>query len=229
MINTKKYIVLTMVAVLVFFTGCKDKNTQVSLTDKAENNSQTTRVEAGENSEEPSESLEEIYVYVSGQVNNPGVYCLKSNDRVFMAIEKAGGLTKKAQKQGVNMAEVLKDGQNIVVLSQKEYYDKLKENQNGSEENLDGNSDSGNDSQNSSQGTNDKTHDNEDIKENLVNINTADVEGLTSLSGIGETRAKAIIAYREENGDFKTKEDIKNVSGIGDSIYSNIEKMITVD
>jgi competence protein ComEA len=47
MINTKKYIVLTMVAVLVFFTGCKDKNTQVSLTDKAENNSQTTRVEAG--------------------------------------------------------------------------------------------------------------------------------------------------------------------------------------
>ena len=191
MINTKKYIVLTMIAVLVFFTGCKDKNTQVSLTDKAENNSQTTRVEAGENSEEPSESLEEIYVYVSGQVNNPGVYCLKSNDRVFMAIEKAGGLTKKAQKQGVNMAEVLKDGQNIVVLSQKEYYAKL--------------------------------------KENLVNINTADVEGLTSLSGIGETRAKAIIAYREENGDFKTKEDIKNVSGIGDSIYSNIEKMITVD
>ena len=145
MINTKKYIVLTMVAVLVFFTGCKDKNTQVSLTDKAENNSQTTRVEAGENSEEPSESLEEIYVYVSGQVNNPGVYCLKSNDRVFMAIEKAGGLTKKAQKQGVNMAEVLKDGQNIVVLSQKEYYAKLKENQNGSEKNLDGNSDSGND------------------------------------------------------------------------------------
>ena len=49
MINTKKYIVLTMVAVLVFFTGCKDKNTQVSLTDKAENNSQTTRVEAGKN------------------------------------------------------------------------------------------------------------------------------------------------------------------------------------
>ena len=73
MINTKKYIVLTMVAVLVFFTGCKDKNNQVSLTDKAENNSQTTRVETGENSEEPSESLEEIYVYVSGQVNNPGV------------------------------------------------------------------------------------------------------------------------------------------------------------
>ena len=220
MINTKKYIVLTMVAVLVFFTGCKDKNTQVSLTDKAESNSQTTRVEAGENSEEPSESLEKIYVYVSGQVNNPGVYCLKSNDRVFMAIEKAGGLTKKAQKQGVNMAEVLKDGQNIVVLSQKEYYAKLKENQNGSEESLDGNSDSG---------TNDKTHDSKDIKENLVNINTADVAGLTSLSGIGETRAKAIIAYREENGDFKTKEDIKNVSGIGDSIYSNIEKMITVD
>ena len=127
------------------------------------------------------------------------------------------------------MAEVLKDGQNIVVLSQKEYYAKLKENENGSEKNLDGNSDSGNDGQNSSQGTNDKTHNSEDIKENLVNINTADVEGLTSLSGIGETRAKAIIAYREENGDFKTKEDIKNVSGIGDSIYSNIEKMITVD
>ena len=70
MINTKKYIVLTMVAVLVFFTGCKDKNTQVSLTDKAENNSQTTRVEAGENSEEPSESLEEISNLFSGSISS---------------------------------------------------------------------------------------------------------------------------------------------------------------
>ena len=70
-----------------------------------------------------------------------------------MAIEKAGGLTKKAQKQGVNKAEVLKDGQNIVVLSQKEYYAKLKENENGSEKNLDGNSDSGNGGLNSRQGT----------------------------------------------------------------------------
>lgn len=220
MINRIKKIIIIVVATLVLFVGCNDGNTQVSLKNKSENSGQNVSRKAEKDGKEQSEDSKDIYVYVSGQVNKPGVYCLKSNDRVFMAIEKAGGLTDKAQKQGINMAEVLTDGQNIVVLSNKEFYAKLKENQESSNTGSDSDKDSEN------KGTEDKG---QNDKENQVNINTADVSGLTSLSGIGKTRAKAIIAYREENGNFKTKEDIKNVSGIGESIYSNIEKMITVD
>lgn len=63
----------------------------------------------------------------------------------------------------------------------------------------------------------------------LVNINTASQSELEGLPGIGEKTAEKIIDYREENGDFKTKEDLKNVSGIGDAKYSEIEDLITVE
>ena len=62
----------------------------------------------------------------------------------------------------------------------------------------------------------------------MVNINTAGPEELMTLSGIGEARAQAILSYREENGDFSTIEDIKNVSGIGEGIFDRIKNMITV-
>lgn len=198
MLNRINYIVITVITFLIIFAGCQDKNSQISLEKQVDSSTQQSTVV----------DKDLIYVYVSGQVENPGVYCLKSSDRVFMAIDKAGGLTDKAQKSGIEMAKTLEDGQNLIILSQKEYEKSLKE-----------------------EATNDEKSDNStsDEEENLVNINTADISKLTTLSGIGETRAKAIIAYREENGDFKSKEDIKNVSGIGESTYSNIEKMITVN
>jgi competence protein ComEA len=62
-----------------------------------------------------------------------------------------------------------------------------------------------------------------------VNINTADISGLTSISGIGKTRAEAIISYREEHGAFLSVEDIKNVSGIGDATFEKIKDQITVN
>ncbi len=198
MLNRINYIVITVITFLIIFAGCQDKNSQISLEKQVDSSTQQSTVV----------DKDLIYVYVSGQVENPGVYCLKSSDRVFMAIDKAGGLTDKAQKSGIEMAKTLEDGQNLIILSQKEYEKSLKE-----------------------EAANDEKSDNStsDEEENLVNINTADIIKLTTLSGIGETRAKAIIAYREENGDFKSKEDIKNVSGIGESTYSNIEKMITVN
>lgn len=204
MLNRIKYIVVTVITFLVIFTGCQEEKTQISLEKQEDGSTQQSTV-VNEDS---------IYVYVCGQVKNPGVYCLKSSDRVFMAIDKAGGLTDKAQKTGIDMAKILEDGQNIIILSQKEYEKSLKEK----------NKKSAND-----ESSDNSTSDKEGTEGSLVNINTADISQLTTLSGIGETRAKAIIAYREENGDFKSKEDIKNVSGIGESTYSNIEKMITVN
>lgn len=204
MLNRIKYIVVTVITFLVIFTGCQEEKTQISLEKQEDGSTQQSTVV----------SEDSIYVYVSGQVKNPGVYCLKSSDRVFMAIDKAGGLTDKAQKTGIDMAKVLEDGQNLIILSQKEYERSLKEkNEKFANDESSDNSTSGK----------------EATEGSLVNINTADISQLTTLSGIGETRAKAIIAYREENGDFKSKEDIKNVSGIGKSTYSNIEKMITVN
>lgn len=204
MLNRIKYIVVTVITFLVIFTGCQEEKTQISLEKQEDGSTQQSTVV----------SEDSIYVYVSGQVKNPGVYCLKSSDRVFMAIDKAGGLTDKAQKTGIDMAKVLEDGQNLIILSQKEYEKSLKEK----------NEKSAND-----ESSDNSNSDKEGTEGSLVNINTADISQLTTLSGIGETRAKAIIAYREENGDFKSKEDIKNVSGIGESTYSNIEKMITVN
>ena len=76
--------------------------------------------------------------------------------------------------------------------------------------------------------TNDSLSENQDTNNSLININTARESELTKLPGIGNSKAAAIIKYREENGNFSSKEDIKNVSGIGDSTYSNIEDLITV-
>lgn len=68
----------------------------------------------------------------------------------------------------------------------------------------------------------------EENKTNLVNINTATIDELMTLSGIGESKAKAILLYREENGYFKSIEELKNVSGIGDVLYNAIKEGITV-
>ena len=134
---------------------------------------------------------------------------MKNGDRAYKAIKKAGGLTKNAKKNNINLAETVVDAQNIYVMSKKEYKKSL------SKKSISGE-------------TNDSLSENQDINSSLININTARESELTKLPGIGNSKAAAIIKYREENGSFSSKEDIKNVSGIGDSTYSNIEDLITV-
>ena len=150
-----------------------------------------------------------IYVYVNGQVKYPGVYKLNYGDRAYNAIKNAGGLTKNAKKNNINLAETVVDAQNIYVMSKKEYKKSL------SKKSISGE-------------TTDSLSENQDTNSSLININTASESELTKLPGIGNSKAAAIIKYREENDNFSSKEDIKNVSGIGDSTYSNIEDLITV-
>ena len=128
-------------------------------------------------------------------VKKPGVYQLNQGDRIYQAIEMAGGTKKQADLTGVNLAELLSDGQQIHV----EKKTKAK-----------------------------KTDDVSVDTQGLTNINKADVIELTKLPGIGETKAAAIVKYREENGPFSSTSDIKKVSGIGDATYMNIESLITV-
>ena len=184
-------IVVLMIGVGIILTACDDSK-EIMINE-----------ETIEESHEYTENKNHIYVYLSGEVESPGVYKLENEARLYQAIELAGGMTKNAQKEYLNLAETVYDGQQIHILSKKEYK--------------------------KSQEQDTDIVQNTDSDNALININTATPEELQSLSGVGETRAKAIIEYREKNGKFQTIEDIKNVSGIGDSTFENIQNDITVN
>lgn len=141
-----------------------------------------------------------IYVYITGCVKNPGVYQIKKDERLIRVVELAGGFTSKASEECVNLASKLEDGTHIRILSKKQY----KKSSEGAA--CEGKS---------------KTSD-------LININTASEEELCSLAGIGENKASSIVEYRRSKGLFKSIEDIKNVSGIGDAVFDKIKEYIIV-
>lgn len=152
--------------------------------------------------EKEEEIIEEkqICVDIAGEVINPGVYFLNEGSRVNDLIIMAGGVTSEANLNEVNLAYVLSDGIKITIPNKKDNLTVLV--QTGLIKNS--------------------------LKSNIVNINEANIEELVKLSGIGESIAEDIIEYRNKNGNFKKKEDIKNVSGIGESKYNKIKDKITV-
>lgn len=142
-----------------------------------------------------------IYVDVCGAVKYPGVYELDEDARTFEALERAGGLLDEACTAAVNQAEKLQDGQKLYIPTKEEWeWNHLPE-------------DSGVQLP---------------VSDGLVNINTADVEELCSLPGVGESRAKAIIQYREEHGAFGAIEEIQNVSGIKNGLFLKMKDLIKV-
>lgn len=151
--------------------------------------------------EEKSQKQESttIYIHVCGAVKKPGVYKVMTDARICDAIEAAGGLTKKAADTDINQAELLTDGQQVYI----PYKSNTKNSSALSKENT--NTDS-----------------------SKVNINTATSAELTTLPGIGDAKATSILQYREEHGNFASIEDIKNVAGIKDGVYTQIEAYITV-
>lgn len=151
-----------------------------------------------------------LYIYVCGAVNNPGVYQLESGSRIYEAVEMAGGLTKEADQTCLNLAREILDGEQVVILTKQEV-EQLQE----AGHYIPGQGDKdGTKAQGSSTG--------------LININTATVAELTTVSGIGESRAQAIITYRETYGAFRSVEDIKKVDGIKDGLFAKIKDKITV-
>ena len=139
-----------------------------------------------------------IFVDIKGAVKNPGVYQMKSGDRVKDALDAAGGLTAEADSQKVNLAKRLEDQMVIVVPKV------------------------GEEAQEIPSGVTSK----EASKEGKVNINTATVEELKTLKGVGEKKAEAIIEYRKKNGSFKTKEDLMKVRGIGKKLFESFQERI---
>lgn len=153
---------------------------------------------------------EEIVVHIAGQIKNPGIVRTTEGARIADIIDKAGGLTELADISNVNLAYIIEDGQKITIPSKtdeasKEYI---------SSENGEGII------QLDSQETT--------TQNKIININKATQEELQQLQGIGESTAAKIIEYRNQNGDFKQIEDLKNVPGIGDAKFEAIKGNIKV-
>lgn len=158
----------------------------------------------------------DVCVYVCGEVISPGVYTLSNGARVCDAIELAGGFTEAAAVDYLNQADYVTDSQKLYVPSQDEVNKLIEEGV------------SFPDGSAQTAGTGEKQGVNAD-NAGKININTADISELTTITGIGETRAKAIVDYRTEHGGFKDTKDITNVSGIGDATYEKIKDSICVN
>lgn len=159
--------------------------------------------------------LDTYFVYVCGAVKYPGVFEMPKESRIYEAIAKAGGLRKDACVKGINQAELLADGDMIEIPTKQEYQKRSQDTSKGRSAG----------SGNAVYGTHGFTDAQAD---GLVDLNTADAAQLMTLNGIGEAKAAAILAYREENGRFSDISEIKNVRGIGESVYAEIQDKIKV-
>ena len=149
--------------------------------------------------EEKDTEIDDYYVVdVKGEVINPGTYKVSSNERIIDVITLAGGLTENAETISINLSKKVTD--EMVILIPKKG------------ENI----------------TTDTSYNKTEISESTgkISINRGTKEELMTISGIGKVKAEAIINYRKENGNFKSIEEIKNVSGIGDSTFEKIKDYI---
>lgn len=153
-------------------------------------------------SEMPEEE-KSVTVYVCGAVRKPGVYTLASGLRLADAVDAAGGFKKSASKDAWNLAEKLTEG-SMYSIPTKAEAKSLESTETGKE----------------------KSAQPEDGK---VHINTAGIEELIKLPGVGQARAEAIISYREEHGAFVSAEDIMKVSGIKTALFEKMKDNIAVD
>ena len=148
-----------------------------------------------------------IYIHICGAVKNPGVYQVGNGARLIEMIELAGGLSKEAAGDYINQAQPLTDGERIYIPTREEV------NMLGVTEYIGGDS---------------KEQEDPSEETALININEADKEELMNLPGIGEAKAKNIIDFRKENGDFGKPEDIMNIPGIKEGLFNQISSYITV-
>lgn len=238
--SKKNIIIVVIIALCIAIVGLaiekiiNEKQYEESIEQQEENTreekekdeiNETETQEVDDSEEESIEQIStgnKIYVYVAGEVNNKGVVILNEGSRIVDAIESAGGITDKADISKINLAYVLEDGTKINIPSK----DELKNND-GFRHIISGADES--DNENTSSENSAEVKAKENIKKNSrVNINNASQTELETLPGIGPSLALKIINYRNENGKFKVIDDIKNVSGIGENKYKELEKYITV-
>lgn len=172
----------------IMISGCQRETMELSWeTDKEVRSEETSTEEKVQKT---------VFVHVCGAVKSPGVYELPVSSRMIDAVNAAGGFLDHAASDQINLAAVLKDGDQIRIYTDEEL------------ETVVGMS--------------------QKLEEGMIDLNSASKEQLMELPGIGETKAEAILLYREEVGRFQTIEELKNVSGIKESVFEKIKDKIIV-
>lgn len=223
----RKQILIAILAILVLTGG----GTCLFLSLKAEpvEAKEVLKVSKKEPQQEKEEDkkVETYKVDIKGEVVNPGIYSLSKDSRVIDVINEAGGLKEYADTSVINLSKKITDEMVIIVYSYEQVQDfkRTKEEEQTVQENClkGGEYELPNDAciKENQEDTNN------DSQVGPININTATKEELMTLSGIGESKAIAIITYREKNGPFEKIDDLKNVTGIGESIFAKIKENIT--
>lgn len=212
-VNVGIVVVIIIVATIgIFFSKNLDIDENVNVVSESEqekiqhvesnNDKLEKEKESDKNNKKVNQNIiKEVTIFISGEVNNPGVVTINSDKRLADAVNKLGGFTQDADLNKINLAMKIEDEKHYII-------PKIGENIETSND--------------------DNNLDIKGEENNLVNINEADIKELDSLPGVGEATATKIINHREENGKFKAIEEIKNVNGIGDKKYENIKDMITI-
>jgi len=196
---------LVIGAAVLFFWFYGSSDSEVLVADSMEESADPGQgiIYSSDGGDDAVINLTGMYVDISGEVFEPGVYEVSEGTRLFQVIEMAGGLTDSADVNSLNRAEIVYDGQKIIVPA------------GGSSPGADENDLTGDSARNGF--TNGK-----------VNLNLADSATLQTIPGIGPSKAERILDYRKKNGRFKTTEDIMNITGIGQKTFESIKEYITV-
>lgn len=226
-------LVFLLLSVFIYYKTYNDnKDKDVKIADAV-----VLEKEVVEELEETNEEVvitEEYYVDIKGAVTNPGVYKLSSDSRVNDVVNLAGGVTTDADTRCINLSKKIKDEMVIYVYTKQEVSEMYKEEEKKEDNVIFNNiiNDAYVDYTNPESeitDTNTGLNDSEEVVTGKININTADITLLTTLPNIGESKAKAIIDKRNELGVFNTIEQLKEVSGIGDSTFEKLKDLITVE
>lgn len=220
-LKNKKIIGLAIVSIIIFTTSIflykqnssnafKEEYMTEIFTEESNDNMEydSSMKENTDNSNENNLEKNKIVVEIKGEVARPDVYQLEEGSIIKDLIDMAGGVTEEADLSCINRAEELVNHELIII----------------------GNINDETESsvvQNSSVSSGNST-DNDSKSSTLININTADLEQLKKITGIGDIKAQSIIDYREANGGFKSLEELKNVDGIGDKTFEKIKNEITL-
>ena len=212
--NTQKVILIILIALIcgIIAYAVMSNNSEYEEQDILEQNIIENKIE-NKIEDNIENEKRKIVIHITGQVKNPGLVYLDEGARIADAIKEAGGSTKEAALDKVNLAYVLEDGQKIYIPNKNEKISEIQYIITDSGENV--LKDTGKES---------------NVKGGIkkVNINSANQEELETLPGVGPALAVRIIEYRNSNGKFEKVEDVQNVKGIGDSKFTNIKEHICI-
>lgn len=215
MVKKQKFrILIICILVIIGICGCgrgtvEYVNSENSIDTNAVDSEKLTETEEAVDTK-GSEAAKQIYVYVCGAVGIPGVYTMDEGSRICDLFQAAGGLTEEAAGDYWNQARLLVDGEMIYVPTKAEAKERTQEEW-------------------AAAGSQADSEDTDNQENKKVNINTASKEELMTLPGIGESKALAILAYREKNGGFSSIQELKEISGIKDGVFSKIEDYIVIN